>query len=960
MDFPAILVYEPILKARGMIMKTRRFILFSSILTLTGVSAVGSAQDRISLAGKWRFGLDRDDSGIREQWYNTRLPEEAALPGCLTEQGIGDEVSLDTKWIGDIVDPSFFTAPEYEAYRKPGGIKIPFWLQPDRYYAGPAWYQRDLLIPEAWRGRHITLFLERAHWRTSVWVDGKPMGGCDGLAAPHEYDLSGALTPGMHVLTLCVDNRLILDIGVNSHSISDHTQGNWNGIVGRLELRATHPVWIESLRVFPHVGSGSVTVNGRIGNLTGKSGKGGVLLHITPGPVTGRTGASWDSGGGEFQMELRLGAFAKTWDEFNPAVFRAAAAIEGMTDSAAVNFGMREISTLNTQFMLNGKKIFIRGTLECAIFPRTGYPPTDVDSWKQVIRAAKAHGLNSIRFHSWCPPEAAFAAADELGFYLYVECSSWANGSSSLGDGKPVDRWIYEEADRILNAYGNHPSFLLMSYGNEPGGERCESYLAAWVRHFKAADPRRLYTSGAGWPELSENQFHITPEPRIQYWGAGLTSRINSRPPETCTDYAESIRARTVPVISHEIGQWCVYPDFDEIPKYTGYLKPKNFEIFRDRLRENGMKDRARDFLFASGRLQTLCYKEEIESALRTAGMGGFQLLDLHDFPGQGTALVGVLDPFWEPKGYVAPEEFRRFCGSTVLLARLAGRVFVSDDTLDAAIEISHFGPEPMRDAVARWKLLDISGNTAAAGSFPGRDVPVDNGTFLGRVRVGLKSLLAPARYKLVAGLEGTGFENDWDIWVYPDRNEIRTGDVAVVHELNDTALAKLERGGKVLLEIPQSRVRPDGRTGKVELGFSTIFWNTAWTQRQAPHTLGILCDPGHPAFAEFPTGKSSDWQWWYLVTRAGAMILDGFPAGLKPLIHVIDDWFTARRLALAFEAAVGNGRLLAVSIDLEGERSGNPVAGQLEHSLLRYMARADFDPKVRLSAEMIRGLMTR
>ena len=267
--------------------------------------------------------------------------------------------------------------------------------------------------------------------------------------------------------------------------------------------------------------------------------------------------------------------------------------------------------------------------------------------------------------------------------------------STTLGDGKHIDRWIYEEADRILKYYGNHPSFVLMPYGNEPGGSKHAEFLAKWVTHYRAQDPRRLYTSASGWPQLPENQFHVTPEPRIQAWGGGLKSRINALAPETTTDYRDYISQRTVPVISHEIGQWCVYPNFDEIPKYTGYLKPRNFDIFRDRLEANGLGKLARQFLLASGKLQALCYKEDIESALRTPGMGGFELLDLHDFPGQGTALVGVLDPFWEEKGYITPREYSRFCNATVPLARLPRRVFTTNDRCGARIEIAHFGAAP-------------------------------------------------------------------------------------------------------------------------------------------------------------------------------------------------------------------------------------------------------------------------
>jgi hypothetical protein len=237
------------------------------------------------------------------------------------------------------------------------------------------------------------------------------------------------------------------------------------------------------------------------------------------------------------------------------------------------------------------------------------------------------------------PPEAAFTAADELGVYLQVEAASWPNWSTTLGDGKPVDAWLEAETERILRAYGNHPSFAFFSPCNEPGGEHAEPWLRQWVARHKAEDPRRLFTAGSGWPEAPENQYHVRPQPRIQHWKDGLDSRINKLPPETRTDYRDDISGCSVPVVSHEIGQWCAYPNFAEITKYTGYLKPRNFEIFRDTLAAHHLAGQAQDFLIASGKLQILCYKEDIESALRTPEMGGFQLLGLSDFPGQGTAL---------------------------------------------------------------------------------------------------------------------------------------------------------------------------------------------------------------------------------------------------------------------------------------------------------------------------------
>jgi hypothetical protein len=774
-----------------------------------------------------------------------------------------------------------------------------------------------------------------------------------------------------------VDNRLVVDVGVNSHGVSDHTQGNWNGIVGELSLRATPPVWIEDLQAYPK-GKWFVKAQGRIGNATGQAGRGVVSLVVELrtqranrqflGKFGWREPVTWTAEGGTFAMMVPMNCVAdpRFWDEFNPEVYSLTAELSSrgpgrasrLRHSHTVTFGLREVSAQGNQLLLNGHKLFIRGTLECCIFPLTGHPPTDVASWKRIIRVAKAHGLNLIRFHSWCPPEAAFTAADELGFYYQVE-TSWANQSTTLGDGKPVDQWIYDETARILKAYGNHPSFLLMPYGNEPGGGRANAYLAKYVEHFKALDPRRLWTSGAGWPQLPENQFHLTPDPRIQAWGGGLKSRINARPPETRTDYRDYVQQRSVPVISHEIGQWCVYPNFDEIAKYLGHLKPKNFEIFRDTLRAHGLGSLASAFLLASGKLQTLCYKEEIESALRTPGMGGFELLDLHDFPGQGTALVGVLDPFWEEKGYVTAREFSRFCNCTVPLARLDKRVFTSAETLEADLEAAHFGPRPLARAIATWKLESESGKVVARGQLPAREIPLGNGLALGRARVALKSVPAPARYKLVVGLQGTAFENDWDVWVYPP--EVRTeapAGVVVLHELDEQAVAALERGGKGLLLVAPDRVRGD-RLGKVALGFSSIFWNTAWTHRQPPHTLGILCDPNHPALASFPTDFCSNWQWWYLVSRAGAMVLDDLPQSLRPTVQVIDDWVTNRRLGLVFEASIGRGKLVVCSIDLEHHLEDNPVARQFRRSLFEYMASPKFQPALALQPAQIQGLMT-
>jgi hypothetical protein len=917
-----------------------------------------TAVSALSLAGRWRFQLDRADAGVNERWYGRTLPDQILLPGSLPAQGLGDNVTTNTRWTGSIVDQSWFTAQEYASYRQPGTIKVPFWLTPDKYYAGAAWYQRDFEIPANWHDQRVVLTLERPHWETRVWVDAKLIGTNNALATPHEYDL-GQLTPGRHTLTLRVDNRMVLGIGENSHSISDHTQGDWNGVVGRIELRSTPLVWIEDLQVYPKVMGRGVRVKGRIGNATGLSGNGTIGISVRSKSST--TPANWDSTGGDFEATLELGEDAQLWDEFHPALYTLTATLSvapALRHTRQVSFGLREVSSHGTQFLLNGHPLFIRGTLDCAGYPRTGHPPVDVESWKRVIRTAKAHGLNEIRFHSWCPPEAAFVAADELGFYFHVEASSWANDATTwLGDGQPVDAWIYAETDRILKYCGNHPSFLLMVYGNEPAGKNLTEYLGKYVSHYKARDARRLWSTGAGWPELPVNQWNNIPEPRIQGWGQGLGSRINAQLPETATDYRANIARRTVPVVSHEIGQWCVYPNFDETRKYTGYLKPKNFDIFRDFLDRHSLRDFARPFFLASGRLQTLCYKEEIESALRTPGMGGFELLDLHDFPGQGTALVGVLDAFWEQKGYVTPKAFSRFCGSTVPLARLKQRVFTADQELVADIEVSHFGAAPLEKAQATWKLMSDAGHVLARGELLDKSIPSGALTALGPIRAPLKDIPSPLHARLVVSLAKGQFENDWDIWIYPARPAVEPASgILLTATFNDAAQQHLRNGGKLLLSIPGRDVR-NFDTAPVKLGFSSIFWNTAWTQRQAPTTLGILCDPKHPALAHFPTEFHSNWQWWYLLHRAGALRLDLLPRDVQPIVRVIDDWFTARPLGLVVEGKVDAGKVIICGFDLT-RNADDPVSRQMRASLLRYMGSQQFQPAVELSAAQIASLI--
>jgi hypothetical protein len=763
-----------------------------------------------------------------------------------------------------------------------------------------------------------------------------------------------------------VNNDMVVPVGVNSHSVSDHTQSNWNGIAGEISLKALPSVYIDDVAIYPDIKNKKAKVIVEVRNKSGKGFNGRIVLKAnsfnSQKDVEVRAksvSAVSDSENFQLVIDYPMGKRFATWDEFSPALYALEASLrdhEGRVIQVhKTSFGMREFIAAGTRFEINGRPVFLRGTLECCIFPITGYPPTDEDSWEKVLKTCRDYGLNTIRFHSWCPPEAAFAAADKLGMYFHIECSSWANQGTQLGEGGIIDDYIYREGDRILKAYGNHPSFCMLAYGNEPAGNKQSEYLSGLLNYWKAKDNRHLYTSAAGWPFIPENEYNLSPEPRIQAWGAGLKSIINREAPQTMYDFRDIISRYTIPVVSHEIGQWCVYPDYKEIEKYTGVLKARNFEIFRESLQENGMGDQAEDFLMASGKLQALCYKADIEAALRTPGFAGFHLLQLHDFPGQGTALVGILNPFFESKGYISPEEFSMFCNSVVPLARLEKHVYKNTESLSGKIEIANFGASEIKNSIISCRLIGSNNDTIATQKMEKASFGIGNCIPAGSFSFSLEKITEPRKLRLDVSLENTPYHNSWDIWVYPADNKAEAGSVLITDRLDASAESVLKKGGSVLY-LPYGKVAK-GKGAEVAIGFSSIFWNTAWTNNQPPHTLGILCDPDNPAFKSFPTDFHSNWQWWDPVAHSQAMNIDGLPASVKPIIQPIDDWTQNRRLALAFEAETGGGKIIVCSIDMMNMSEDRIASRQLMNSILDYMNSETFSPAIQVELKQIRSL---
>lgn len=914
------------------------------------------AAGNISLAGNWRFALDRADAGAGANWFAKTMKADAsiALPGILQTQGFGDEVTADTKFVAALPrDMRWYMLPQYKPYTVPGNVLVPYLSQPVRHYLGVAWYQRDIDIPAGWDGKRVELLLERTRWQTDVYLGDKLIGSNRSLVAPHEYDL-GVLKQGKHLLTIRIDNRMLSPTyRPDGHAVSDGEGSTWNGIVGRIELSATSPVWIADAQVFPNVAAKSAQVRVSIGNVSGKAGAGTLSAVGKSVPV------KWEDAGGKAIIDVPM-PNAKLWSEFTPELQQLTLTLKGngADHQKQVTFGMREIKTDGNKILLNGEQLQLRATHDGGGFPLTGYPATDVATWKKIIGICKAWGLNGMRFHSWCPPEAAFIASDELGFYLQPECGMW---NSFDAEGKML-AVLNDETNRLLKAYGNHPSMIMLGATNEPAGNYAKQ-LPGWEKNWRETDPRRLYTDGTG---------RWAPPPGgkgTAYAADFLVTGSPARGPRGWfgADYEEQLNmikgGATVPCIGHEIGQYCAYPDFGIIEKFAGkgkyaafpegigwgkvaYMYPGNYMIMRDSAKAHGVLPQNKALAHASGKFQVACYKEEIEALLRTPSYSGYELLDLHDYLGQGGALIGLLDAFWEEKGYVTAGEFKRFNNTTVPLVRLKDRIFTTDKTLTASAEVSHYGPTALNSVTPAWKIVNSSGKAVMSGSLPARNIARGSAQSLGNISADLGKLPAPASYSLVLDLGTTGFSNQWTFWVFPASAKSEAPKDVLVTESWDEAKARLASGGKVLF---LSGV-PEKPSADLALTTSPIFWNRLMNPNRT-WMLGLLNNSKHGALSGFPTEDHCDFQWVNLLPKTVAMNMEALAPTLDFVVQPIDDWNRNLRLSMLFECQVGNGKLMVTSFDLsDGATGQKPVAASLRKSVLDYMASAKFNPKSKVA----------
>lgn len=837
-----------------------------------------------------------------------------------------------------------------------------------RKWEGTVWYEREFTIPETWRASPVRLFVERSKW-TALWLDGQPLGIQPLLCTPHEQAL-GILTPGVHRLTLCVDNRKKPAPGDN-HQVSLHTQGNWNGLLGRLELQRSDALRIASLRVRPNFGERcfelSLQLEGRPHsrpalllleaesfNHPGKPHLTSLLSEIPAGAVS-------------HNLQLPLGEKARAWDEFSPALYRLHLRMEAgdCIDERVVVSGLRDFRREGTSFNINGRRTFLRGEVNCCVFPLTGHAPMKRQAWLDYYGILQAHGLNHVRFHSWTPPEAAFAAADELGIYLLTELPFWGKWTEEIRQG------LLPEGEAILRQLGHHPSLVMLSLGNEHQGER--EPMRALVEELRRQEPALLIAQGANnyleTPSLApEDDFWISarlpqssaPKGLANIRGSfstndGDNGHLQVGPGGTRHDYSASLQGVPLPVISHEIGQFTTLPDFNEISRYTGVFESRNLRLFRDKAEKAGLLPLAASAHAASGRLAALLYREEIEAALRTSGMAGFELLGLQDFPGQGTALVGLYNAFMDSKGCHSPEEFRRFCAPEVLLARFDRHTWSAGETFSTDIDLANYGPGPVPVAVLHWQLYDqVRDLTLAEGSRGAVAAPQGSLTRLGKLSLPLPLVeeAVHVELRLELRLEDRCLRNHYPLWIYPAHPETEQPHPDSFHHFSvpgPELLKALAAGDSVLLTLASTQHPPRSPGG----AFTTDFW--CWPMfRNRPGTMGLLIQPGHPALAGFPTTTHSDWQWFHLARAARPADLGEQLRGTEPIVRVLDNLERCQQLALLFEARVGPGRLLFCGIDLPSLAPRHPEARQLLHSLQAYAASPAFLPRLSLPPEAL------
>lgn len=900
----------------------KRLSLLAAFLILA--TNLTAQQTGLSLSGKWQYKLDTLNEGIQQEWYRLPFRDAIHLPGTLDDAGIG-------------------TAPELSIDSMHRQVMLN--LSRKHRYIGVVWYRKEIDIPAAMANQPMSVYLERVLWKTTLWIDNQLAGTAENISTPQQFSIPWKLKPGKHVIVLRIDNQQQHQTGDATHAYTDGTQIKWNGVIGKMALIPKAAGSIRIAEVHPDLPGKKVKVVVKLHETDNRDQLSTlqVALGFKGKVIAAQSIAIKDH---TVQMEIPVDTPAQ-WDEFTPNLYTANIKVvkDGNTlDTRNLQFGFRQLGNANSLLQINGHRLFLRGTLECGIFPLTGYPPMEKSGWLKVFTAARSYGLNHLRFHSWCPPAAAFEVADSLGFYLQVELPLW----TSVGDDKPTLDFLIQEAYDILDTYGNHPSFCFFSMGNELEGDF--GWLNHLVKALKTADNRRLYTTTAfsfghgRWPQ-PEDDFYITQWTK-QGWvrGQGV---FNDEVPGFKQDFSSAIENLPVPIVTHEIGQYSVYPDLKEIDKYTGVLDPLNFKAVRKDLEKKHLLSLASAYLMASGKHAANLYKEEIERALKTPGFSGFQLLGLQDFTGQGTALVGLVNAFWESKGIITGTAFSRFCGPVVPLLHFEKAVYTTSEDFHAQASLANFSNQEMQAVKAEWRVTDPTGKTLGAGVLSVAKAGIGNDNSLGSFSLKLKKIRKAQALTVRLSIKGTSFNNQWNIWVYPAQLPATDPGVFFTTSLEE-ALQQLDAGKTVILNPDTAALQG------VEGRYAPVFWSPVHFPNQ-PGTMGLLIDANHPALHNFPTDSYSNWQWWDLVRHSKTMIIDSLGLDIQPIVRPIDNFFKNRRMAAIIEAKVGKGKLILCSMDIHTDLEKRTVAKQLRFSLSRYAAGKTFHPTALLTAQELK-----
>ncbi|MDH6357543.1 glycoside hydrolase [Parabacteroides sp. PF5-9] len=846
-------------------------------------------------------------------------------------------------------------------------------------FTGKMKYSKEIDIPASLAHKEWRLIMERTK-PTTLWIDGNRIGTNALILSPQVY-LIGKLSEGKHQLCIEVDNgENAVPQGIKgSHAWTDATQTNWNGIIGRFGLEAFEQILIESVTVSPQISSKSVRVAMQIRSVSPMKASIDVRGHSwnTTEKIQipdQKIDLDLPEGLSEYAFEVQMGDNLFLWSEFDPALYKLNFELSSgeYCDYRTLDVGMRDFSTNGTQFTINSLKTFLRGKHDACVFPLTGYPPMEKEEWVRQFRISKQYGINHYRFHSWTPPQAAFDAANEEGIYMQAELPYWG---TMKRDNEELNTFLIREGEHILSSYANNPSFVMMALGNELGGDF--SLMHEIVDHFRNLDDRPFYAFGAnnalGTAGQQEGEdFFVTcrvggqvgsddysqhTRATFSFADAKDGGYMNGCYPSTDLTFETAIDDCTVPVISHENGQFQVYPNYDEIAKYTGVLYPYNLEIFRKRLEENGLDDQAELFHQATARFAALCYKADFEMCFRTPGFGGFQVLDLQDYPGQGSAYVGLLDAFMDSKEGMTPEEFKGFCNEIVPLAVMPKYCWSTHEIFHSEIKVSNYSAAAIRDAELEWTILnEKSLEILGEGKFY---LNISQGELsdVGQIELPLQTVDVPTQLRLVLTIGSQ--VNAYDLWVYPEIEKINNYAIIETSAM-PVVIETLKRGEKVLY-TPDHKAMQSLSVGGL---FTPDYWNYAMFKNiseglgreVSPGTLSILTDPAHPLFDHFPTDLHSNWQWWMISKHSRPFILDKAPAGYKPLIQVIDNIERNHKLGLLFEFKVGEGSLLVSMCRLD-EIMDKPEGRQFRQAIYEYMASEKFNPQSSISTDELQYL---